>query len=64
MELPDTYYAKTSDGVYIAYQVFGDGPIDVFEMTDWPGNIDMEQEDPLGSIWFRELATFSRVDPP
>ncbi len=61
MELPDTYYAKTPDGVYIAYQVFGDGPIDVVDLTDWPGNIDMEQEDPLGAIWFRELASFSRV---
>ncbi len=61
MELPDTYYARASDGAYIAYQILGDGPIDVFELTDWPGNIDMEQEDPLGSIWFRELASFSRL---
>jgi class 3 adenylate cyclase/pimeloyl-ACP methyl ester carboxylesterase len=61
VDLPDTYYAKTPDGAYIAYQVFGDGPIDVFSLTDWPGNIDMEQEDPLGAIWFEELASFSRV---
>ena len=61
MELPDTYYAKTPDGVYIAYQVIGDGPIDVVSMSDWPGNIDVEQEDPLNVVWFRELASFSRV---
>ncbi len=26
MEVTDTHYAITPDGVYIAYQVFGDGP--------------------------------------
>ncbi len=61
MEIPDTHYAKTPDGVYIAYQVFGDGPIDVVFLSDWPGNIDIEQEDPLAATWFRELASFSRV---
>ena len=30
MELPETRYAKTVDGVHIAYQVRGDGPIDIF----------------------------------
>ncbi|MDP9299457.1 MAG: adenylate/guanylate cyclase domain-containing protein [Actinomycetota bacterium] len=59
--LPDTYYAKTADGVYIAYQVIGDGPIDVVSQPDWPGNIDMEQDDPLGGPWFREVASFSRL---
>ncbi len=29
MEVRDSYYAKTLDGAYIAYQVIGDGPIDV-----------------------------------
>ena len=43
MEIPDTQYAVTPDGVYIAYQVFGDGPIDVVWQSDWPGNIDMER---------------------
>src|SRR6478672_422082 len=59
--LPDTYYAKTPDGAYIAYQVIGDGPIDVVSQSDWPGNIDVEQEDPLAKVWFRELASFSRL---
>jgi class 3 adenylate cyclase len=59
--LPDTYYAKTPDGAYIAYQVIGDGPIDLVSQSDWPGNIDVEQEDPLAKVWFREVASFSRV---
>src|SRR6476646_4798289 len=59
--LPDTYYAKTPDGVYIAYQVIGDGPIDVVWQSDWPGNIDIEQEESLGKAWIREVASFSRL---
>lgn len=29
MDLPETRYAKTVDGVHIAYQVLGDGPVDI-----------------------------------
>ena len=61
MDVPDTHYAVTSDGVHIAYQVIGDGPIDVVWQSDWPGNIDVEGEDPLTKIWFSEIASFSRL---
>jgi hypothetical protein len=37
-----TRYAQTSDGVYLGYQVVGDGPLDLVWQPDWPGNIDME----------------------
>lgn len=57
----DTHYAVTPDGVYIAYQIMGDGPIDVVWQSDWPGNIDMDREDPILGIWFEELASFSRL---
>ncbi|MFL5668167.1 MAG: hypothetical protein ACJ77U_02155, partial [Chloroflexota bacterium] len=26
---PETHYLKTPDGVYLAYQVVGDGPVDI-----------------------------------
>ena len=61
MEIPDTRYAVTQDGVYIAYQVFGQGPIDVVWQSDWPGNIDMEGEEPLSALWNREVASFARL---
>ena len=61
MEVTDTHYAITLDGVYIAYQVYGDGPIDVVWQSDWPGNIDVEMEEPLGALWTREVASFARV---
>jgi class 3 adenylate cyclase len=57
----DTYYAVTPDGVYVAYQIMGDGPIDVVWQSDWPGNIDIEQESLFLQIWFEELASFSRL---
>jgi hypothetical protein len=31
-DAPETRYAKTGDGVHVAYQVFGDGPLDVVFM--------------------------------
>jgi len=34
MEIRDTKYANTPDGVYIAYQVAGEGPIDVVWQFD------------------------------
>ena len=61
VEIHDTHYAVTSDGVYIAYQVLGDGPIDVVWQSDWPGNIDVELEDPFIAVWAREVASFARV---
>ena len=57
----DTNYTVTPDGVYIAYQVLGYGPIDVVWQLDWPGNIDMECEDPVSGPWIREIASFARV---
>ena len=61
MDVLDTHYAVTPDGVYIAYQIMGDGPIDVVWQLDWPGNIDMAREDPLLGLWFEELASFARL---
>ncbi len=29
--------------------------------SDWPGNIDIESEDPLGALWIREVASFARL---
>ncbi|MEO8424951.1 MAG: alpha/beta hydrolase [Actinomycetota bacterium] len=56
----ETRYAKTVDGVHIAYQVVGEGPIDLVVVTTVLG---------LGEIWrgrrvgifFRTLASFSRL---
>jgi pimeloyl-ACP methyl ester carboxylesterase len=61
MSVLDTHYAVTPDGVYIAYQIMGDGPIDVVWQSDWPGNIDIDQEASILRSWFEEIASFSRL---
>jgi class 3 adenylate cyclase/pimeloyl-ACP methyl ester carboxylesterase len=58
---PTFGYARPEDGAYIGYRVDGDGPIDIVWQIDWPGNIDMEWEDPLAGPWLRELSSFARV---
>jgi class 3 adenylate cyclase/pimeloyl-ACP methyl ester carboxylesterase len=57
----ETGYAQTEDGVYLAYQLIGDGPIDVLYQPDWPGNIDMEWEWPAFAAFLDGLGTFARV---
>ena len=39
METPDTRYAKTEDGTYIAYQVAGEGP-DLAWQLDYQNNVE------------------------
>jgi class 3 adenylate cyclase len=54
-------YARASDGAYIGYRIDGDGPIDIVQQLDWPGNIDLEWEEPWSAPWLRELATIGRL---
>ena len=60
MDLPDIHYARTRDGVYLAYQTAGEGSVDVLDQVDWPGNLDVAWEQD-GESWYRELASFSRL---
>jgi hypothetical protein len=44
---PDTRYLQTADGVYIAYQVAGSGPVDVaVDFHMFAGNVDLIWEEP------------------
>ena len=61
MDTRETRYAKTPDGVYIAYQTVGDGPIDIVWQFDWLGNVDTIWEYRPSAEWFRGLASFSRL---
>ena len=60
MDTPQTKYAKTPDGVSIAYQTVGDGPIDIVWQFDRLGNVDTIWEYRPSAEWFRGLA-YSRV---
>ena len=61
MEIPEPRYLTTHDGVYIAYQVVGDGPIDIAWQFDFGGNLDVWWEFAWMRDWFEGLASLGRL---
>jgi class 3 adenylate cyclase len=61
LDIPEPKYLKTEDGFYIAYQVVGDGPVDVAWLFDYTGNLDCYWEHPGQREWFERLASFGRL---
>jgi class 3 adenylate cyclase len=57
---PETRYAKSGD-VNIAYQVTGDGPLDLVYVPGWISNIELMWEEPAHARLLRRLASFSRL---
>jgi pimeloyl-ACP methyl ester carboxylesterase len=57
---PELRYAMSGD-VYIAYQVFGDGPIDLVLVTEWMTPLDARWDVPLCSSALERLGKFARV---
>jgi class 3 adenylate cyclase len=57
---PQTRYAKSGD-VNIAYQVLGDGPIDLVFVMGWVSNIDEFWTEPSWARFLERLASFSRL---
>src|SRR3982751_5389421 len=58
--IPETRYAS-SDGVSIAYQTIGEGPIDLVVVPGWVSNLDAYWEEPAVEAFYRRLASFSRL---
>ncbi|UCD68969.1 MAG: adenylate/guanylate cyclase domain-containing protein [Betaproteobacteria bacterium] len=58
--IPQTHYAKCGD-VSIAYQVFGEGGIDLVFVPGWVSNVEIFWEEPAYARFLKRLATFSRV---
>lgn len=57
---PETRYAIVGND-RVAYQVLGEGPLDlVFSAGQW-GHVDLEWEDPAIARFLRRLASFSRL---
>ncbi|HET8772999.1 MAG TPA: alpha/beta fold hydrolase [Thermoanaerobaculia bacterium] len=55
-----TRYAR-SGSVNIAYQVVGDGPVDLVFVMGWVSHIEMFWQEPMVARFLRELASFSRL---
>ena len=59
--IPETRYARTVDGVHIAYQVHGHGPIDLLMVLGWTTNIEALWEEPSQARLLNRLASSSRL---
>lgn len=59
--VPKTQYAKTEDGVHIAYQVSGDGPLDLVWVPGYYSHVESEWEEPRHARFFHKLGSFARL---
>lgn len=57
---PATKYAKSGD-VSIAYQVVGNGPLDLIYVSGWVSHLEYAWEEPSIAHFYRRLASFSRL---
>ena len=57
---PGTTYAESPDGA-IAYQVFGEGSVDLVFVTQWGANIDNYWDEPSAVRCLDRLASSARV---
>ncbi len=60
-QLPTTRYATTADGVHIAYQTFGEGPVDVVFVHSFASHVEVFWELPSFERFMRALGSFARV---
>jgi DNA-binding winged helix-turn-helix (wHTH) protein/pimeloyl-ACP methyl ester carboxylesterase/class 3 adenylate cyclase len=57
---PETHYAQSGD-VNIAYQVIGDGPLDLVFVMGWVSHLEYFWEEPSFARFLTRLASFSRL---
>jgi class 3 adenylate cyclase/alpha-beta hydrolase superfamily lysophospholipase len=57
---PKTLFTRSGD-VHIAYQVVGDGPLDLVYVAGWLSHIELAWEEPTLAAFLRRLASFSRL---
>ncbi len=57
---PTTRYARSGE-LHIAYQVVGEGPIDLVYVPSWISQLEHYWEEPVIARYFSRLASFSRL---
>jgi pimeloyl-ACP methyl ester carboxylesterase/class 3 adenylate cyclase len=60
VDIPEVRYARSGD-VNIAYEVLGEGPVDLVVVPGFISNLDFEWTDPGLARFRRRLASFSRL---
>ena len=61
MEIPETRYAQTADGIHIGCQVVGSGPVDIVFVPYDYSNIEASWDFPPFVSFIRELSSVGRV---
>ncbi len=61
MDAPETRYARTLDGLSLAYWEIGDGPVDLLYLSGFMGNLEVMWEQPLLASFFGKLASSTRL---
>lgn len=59
-DVPETRYVKRGD-VHIAYQVVGNGPIDLVYVPGFVSHVELQWQNPGAAHMLRRLASFSRL---
>ena len=54
-------YARAEDGTHLAYQVVGDGPLDLVYLPTWVSHIEWAWEEPSYARFLRRLGSFARL---
>ncbi|HEX9351328.1 MAG TPA: adenylate/guanylate cyclase domain-containing protein [Gaiellaceae bacterium] len=57
---PETRYAKTGD-IHIAYQVFGDGPVDMVLAAEFWHSIEVQWDQPDLAAFLERMGSFARL---
>src|SRR5205809_1775336 len=60
MQHPETRYTRSGD-LNIAYQVVGDGPLDLVYVPGWISNVELNWDEPSHAHVLERLARFSRL---
>jgi pimeloyl-ACP methyl ester carboxylesterase len=60
VDVPDVRYVRHG-GVVLAYQVFGNGPVELVYAPQWINNLEIAWSNPLFARFLNCLASFARV---
>jgi class 3 adenylate cyclase/pimeloyl-ACP methyl ester carboxylesterase len=58
---PPVSFTRNASGTALAYQVLGDGPVDLVFLFGWPSHLALMWENPAFADFLRRLASFSRL---
>jgi len=61
MNVPATRYAKAPDGTSVAFQVVGDGPVDLVYASGIWSNVELMWEEPRWAHFLERLGSFARL---